>query len=63
MARLLVNRSGIQKTFGDEDLAILENQVMAIKDPIREIRIGGMLLDRSRRANKLNELDFIMVAH
>lgn len=35
---------------------------MAIRDPIREIRIDTISLDRPWRADEPNELDFILVA-
>lgn len=64
-ARLLVDRSGSrEKRFAVDpsDPAILENEDMAIRDPAQGILVGSVSLNQSWRADKPDELEFIVVA-
>ncbi|CAD6446554.1 e05c4300-f911-4919-b47e-71c89540d9fc [Sclerotinia trifoliorum] len=64
-ARLLVDRSGNQEksiSVDPSDPAILENEKMKIRDPTRGIEIGTISLNRSWRADRPDELEFMVVA-
>ncbi|KAJ8061209.1 hypothetical protein OCU04_010282 [Sclerotinia nivalis] len=64
-ARLLVDRSGNQdkyKSVHPPDPAILENEDMKIRDPTQDIPIGAISLNRSWRADRPDELEFMVVA-
>ncbi|TGO35455.1 hypothetical protein BHYA_0157g00070 [Botrytis hyacinthi] len=68
IVRLLSNLIGNQEKCKDGDVGpsdpvILDNEDMALRDPFREVLIDAISLDRSSRADKPNELDFILVAH
>ncbi|KAI9644823.1 hypothetical protein NHQ30_006850 [Ciborinia camelliae] len=65
IARLRVDRCGnqeIRKSVDRSDPAILENEDMMIKDQTQDVPIGTISLNRLWRADKPDELDFMVVA-